>query len=138
MEPGPPAREQQATTPESSLSPWCALGLAGWFGLVGGAMDLGMIHLKKDVFHASLYYEQGRHFHWVVPVANLAVMMTLGLVVAGLNRLRLGIISPRSAAWVYGTLAIWGPLLRAPLYGAATLLVAAGAARGFSRWFARP
>ena len=34
------------------------------------------------------------------------------------------------------TLAIWGPLLRLPLYGIATLLLAAGAARRASRWFA--
>ena len=75
-------------------------------------------------------------------------MMVPGLVVALLNRLRAGMVSPRTAAWVFATLAIWGPLLRAPLYGTATLLLAVGAARACQplvrqaatlvlRWFAR-
>ena len=127
MEPGPPVVEQRATIPESSLSPWGVLVLAAWFGLVGGALDLGMILVKRDVFHTSLYYEQGKNFRWVVPVANLAVMMVPGLLVALLGRLRAGTISPRTAAWSFATLAIWGPLLRLPLYGAATLVLAAGA-----------
>jgi arylsulfatase A-like enzyme len=134
---GSSARNQQTPAPEMSLSARWALVLAAWFGFCGGILDLGVIHLKRDVFHASLYYEQGRHFHWSVPVANLAVMMVLGAVVAGVSRLRPGVLSPRSAAWLYGTLAIWGPLLRAPLYGAATLVFAAGAARYLSRPFAR-
>jgi arylsulfatase A-like enzyme len=123
------------TTPESLLSPRCALVLSAWFGLVGGAMDVGMIHLKRDVFHSSFYYEQARHFQWVVPVANLTVMLVPGVVVAGLCRLRPGIISPRLAAWIFGTVAIWGPLLRAPLHGAATLILAVGIARWISRSF---
>jgi arylsulfatase A-like enzyme len=130
--------QSRGKTPDRSLSPRCALVLAAWFGLVGGAIDLGLIHLKRDVFHWSFYYEQGRHFRWVVPVANLAVMMVPGLLVAGLNRLRPGFISARSAAWAYGTLAIWGPLLRASLYGAGTLLLAVGVSRVISGWFASP
>jgi len=136
VEPGPPALEPLERTSKSALSPWNALVLAAWFGLVGGTLDLGMIFLKRDFFHASLYYEQGRNFRWVVPVANLVVMMVPGLVVAGVSRFRPGMISPRTAAWLFATLAIWGPLLRAPLYGIATLLLAVGAARAVSRWFA--
>ena len=47
--------------------------------MVGGYLDLGAIFLKRDVFHATLYYEQGRHFRWVVPLANLAVMLVPGV-----------------------------------------------------------
>jgi arylsulfatase A-like enzyme len=126
--------ETPEPTPRSSLSSGAALGLAAWFGLVGGYLDLGMIVLKRDGLHASLYYEQGRHFLWTVPVANLAVLMVLGLLVAGVNRLRPGRVSLRAAAFLFATLAIWGPLLRAPLYGMASLLVAFGAARLISRW----
>jgi arylsulfatase A-like enzyme len=111
-----------------------ALEWAAWFGLVGGYLDLGMILLKRDVLHASLYYEQGRHFLWTVPVANLAVMMGLGLLVAGLNRLRPGLVSRRAAVLLFAALALWGPMLRAPLYGAASLVVAVGASRLISRW----
>jgi arylsulfatase A-like enzyme len=135
-----PARstiEQRDPRSESALSARSALVLAAWFGLVGGYLDLGMLFLKKDVFHAVLYYEQGRHFRWTVPVANLVVMMIPGLLIAGGNRLRPGLASLRPAAWLLATLAIWGPLLRAPFYPAASLLVAAGAARLVSRWIAR-
>jgi arylsulfatase A-like enzyme len=97
-----------------------------------------MIHLRRDVLHSSFYYEQGRYFQWAVPVASLAVLMLPGLAIAVLNRLRPGIISPRLGVWIFGTLAIWGPLLRAPLYGAATLLLAAGISRSISPWFSRP
>jgi arylsulfatase A-like enzyme len=117
----------------SVLAPGSALVLAAGIGLVGGYLDLVMIVLKRDVGHAGFYYEQSRHFRWTVPLANLAVMMVPGLLVAVVNRLRPGRISPRSAIWLFATLAIWMPLLRAPLYGAATLLVAAGLARWISR-----
>lgn len=125
--------EHRETTGGPNLSARLVIVLALWFGLVSGYLDLGMIFLKRDVFHASLYYEQGKHFRWVVPVANLAVMLIPGLLVAALNRIRPGLVSLRSASWLFGTLAIWGPLLRAPLYGAASLLVAAGSARWISR-----
>jgi arylsulfatase A-like enzyme len=137
VEVGPPAVEPRTTILESSVSPWCILVLAAWFGLVGGALDLGMIFIRRDVFHTSLYYEQGRNFRWVVPLANLMTMMALGLCVAFVSRLRPGKISSRTAAWSFATLAIWGPLSRLPLYGLATLLLAAGAARPISAWFAR-
>ena len=135
MEIGPAAFERRAATPGSPLSVWSVLALAAWFGLVGGVIDLGIIFAKRDLFHATLYYEQGKHFRWVVPAANLAVMMVSGLVVAVVARLRPGLISPRVAAWFFATLAIWGPLLRLPLYGIATLILAAGLARAASRWF---
>ncbi len=118
------------------LSWWSVLVLAAWFGLVGGYIDLGMIFLKTDLAQASSYYQQGRNFRWVVPVANLVIMMVPGLLVAGVNRLRPGLVSLRSAAFLFATLAIWGPLMRAPLYRSASLVLAAGAARLISRWVA--
>jgi arylsulfatase A-like enzyme len=136
LEPAPATHAHLETACEAFLSPRSALVLAAWFGLVGGYLDLGLIFVKRDMFHASLYYEQGRNFRWVVPVANLAVMMIPGLLVAGVNRIRPGLVSLRSAVWLFATLAIWGPLLRAPLYGVASLLIAGGAARWLSRWAA--
>jgi arylsulfatase A-like enzyme len=119
------------------LSPSSALVLAAWFGLVVGYLDLGMIFVKRDLFHASHYYEQGRHFRWVVPVANVMVLMLPGVLVAVVCRLRRGWISARNAAWLLGTLALWGPLLRAPIHGVAAFLLAAGIARVISRGPAR-
>ncbi len=100
-----------------ALSWIAALVLAAWFGLVGGYLDLGMIFLKRDLFHASLYYQQGRHFRWAVPLANLAILMIPGLLVAGMNRLRPGRISCRFAVFLFATVAVWGPMLRIPFYG---------------------
>ena len=48
------------------------------------------------------------------------------------SRLWPGRVSLGIAAWLLATLAIWGALLRAPLYGACTLLLAAGLARMIS------
>jgi hypothetical protein len=55
--------------------------LPAWFGLAGGLIDLGIIFARRDLFHATLYYEQGASFRWVVPAASLVVMMVPGLVV---------------------------------------------------------
>jgi arylsulfatase A-like enzyme len=136
VEPGPPAVDPRAPSAELSLSAWDVLALAAWFGLAGGALDLAMIFVRRDVFHTSLYYEQGKNFRWVVPLANLAVIMAPGLVLAVVSRLRPGIVSPRATAWALATFAVWGPLLRLPLFGAATMLLAAGIGRALSRWFA--
>jgi arylsulfatase A-like enzyme len=133
-QPVPDTAEPPSPTSRAGISWGLALVLAAWFGLVGGAFDLAMVVLRRDVFHTSPYYELGRHFLWTVPVANLALMMVLGILVAGANRLRSGVISPRTAVFLFATLAIWGPLLRAPLYGVASLLVAVGVARPLSRW----
>jgi arylsulfatase A-like enzyme len=126
------ASSTRASTSGDTLTPRSALVLAAWFGLVGGYLDIGMILLRRDIFGATLHYEQSRDFWWAVPLANLAVVMAPGLLVAGLNELRPGLISTRTAAWLCATLALWGPLLRAPLYGWATLLLAFGVARWIS------
>jgi arylsulfatase A-like enzyme len=123
-------------TPKGLLTARSALFRAAWFGLVGGAIDVGMIHLKRDIFHSSFYYEQGRHFHWVVPLASVALLMVPGVTIAALCWLRPGLISPRFDAWIFGTLALWGPLLRLPLYAAASLLLALGISHAASGSFA--
>ena len=110
------------------------LVLAGWFGLLGGLLDLAMIFARKDWLHATHYHEQGRHFVWTVPLAHLGLLIAAGLLIAIIVRLRPGLISIRSAAFILATMALWGPLLRAPIHGLAGLVVAIGAARLLSRW----
>ena len=109
---------------------------AAMFGLVGGYLDLGMIHLKRDVLRLMLYHEQGRNFLWGVPTSYLGVVMILGLVVVAVNRVLPGRVTPRAAAWLFATLAFWGPLLRAPFFGLASLMLAAGSGRVAGHWFA--
>jgi arylsulfatase A-like enzyme len=120
-----------------TLSPRACLVWALWFGLAGGYLDLGMLFIKRDLFHATVYYEQGRNFYWTIPLAASALFAVLGLALAGVNFSRSGTISVRLAVWLLATLAFWGPLLRAPIYAAATLLLAAGIARFVSSGIAR-
>src|SRR5438270_7723116 len=102
-------------TARTPLTPLRALVMAAWFGIVGGYLDLAVIFVKRDLFHASLYYELGKDFRWVVPVANLAVMMVPGVILALICWLRPGSLSPRTTVWILAALALWGPLFRAPL-----------------------
>ena len=119
------------------LAPRTAVALAAGFGLVGGYLDVVGIVLKKDVFHAGFYYREGRHFPWAVPVGSLALVLVPGLIVAAISRLRPGSISARAAAWLFATLVLWVPLLRLPLHGLASLLLAAGLGRGIGTAVAR-
>jgi arylsulfatase A-like enzyme len=111
------------------------LALAALFGLVGGYLDVLLIYLKKDVFHASMYFNQGRNFAWTVPLGHLAILVAVGAIVAAIHRLRPGLFPLRAVAWLLATLALWVPLLRTPVAGAASLVLAAGLARWISRPF---
>src|SRR5207302_9088180 len=73
------------------------------------------------------------NFLWAIPIANLALLVGPGVLVAAVNRLRPGLVSLRAAVWLFATLAIWGPLLRLPLLGVASLLLAVGLGRWVSR-----
>src|SRR5262249_2576536 len=118
----PSGRGHSAQPGRLTLTPRGALFLAAWFGLVAGHPALGGVLLKKDVLHASVYYKQGWFFPWAVPLSDLAVMMVFGLLVAGVNRLRPGLVTVRAAAWLFATLGLWGALLNLPLTGVADLL----------------
>ena len=113
------------------------LVLAVWFGLVSGVLDLIMIVVRRDVLHVSPYYEQGRHFLWTVPAANLVLMIGLGLVMVVAGWVRPAWGSVRVSTFLFTTFAVWGPLLRMPLHGLAGLVVGAGVARVSSGWIAR-
>ncbi|HWE38947.1 MAG TPA: sulfatase [Isosphaeraceae bacterium] len=116
------------------LTPRSALELAAWFGLAGGLIDLGvMVAIKRYWYHHN-YYWQGSFFPWAIPVANLVVLLVPGLIVAGVARAWRGLVSHRAAAWMFATLALWGPLLRFPVIGWASLLLAAGLGRRFGLW----
>jgi arylsulfatase A-like enzyme len=115
-----------------TLTPTAALAWAAWFGLVGGHLDLVGLVLRTQLI-TLIPYGQGPYFPWSVPVANLALLLMAGLVVALVNRLRPGGISARGALWFYATLALWGPMLRLPLFGLASLVLAAGVGRWISR-----
>jgi hypothetical protein len=105
-----------------------AVLLAISIGLVGGYLDLLIIVLRKYFWNPEGYFRTARDFPWTVPLGHALLLLIPGLVVAAVNR-RPRKISLRVASWLFGSLAIWAALLRAPLYGACTLLLAVGLAR---------
>jgi arylsulfatase A-like enzyme len=133
MEPVPAETPKDHPPRLARLSPRGALQFAAWFGLLGGYLDLAGMFLRRKYWDQDLYYWEGRDFPWTVPLANLALVMAPGLLVAVANRLRPGLVPLRFAAWVFATVALWGPLLRMPVSGTASLLLAAGLARWASR-----
>ena len=124
-------KEHPCESTDAFLAPRSAVWLAAWFGLVGGYVDLILMILRRKIF--GYYYLQGREFYWTVPLAGLALVMVPGLLTALVNRLRPGCVSHRAAAWLFMTVALWGALLRLPLQGGASLLLAAGIGRWASR-----
>jgi hypothetical protein len=105
--------------------------MAAGFGLLGGYLDLVSILVRREVFWR--HYLQGREFYWTVPSAGFVLVMLVGLLVAVASRLRPGLISIGAAGWLLATVALWGALLRLPLHGVASLLLAAGLGRWASR-----
>jgi arylsulfatase A-like enzyme len=125
---GPPAERRL-----SARSPLDALLVACCFGLAGGFLELCAQLLAKHVLHTTEYHKQGRFFPWALPVANLAIMVVPGLIVALLERLRPGLVPFRVATWMFATLMLWAPLLILPVTGWTGLLLAAGLGRLISR-----
>ena len=103
--------------------------LSAWCGLVAGLFEVGTIVLRKQVLDSDHLYRMSRHFVWLIPLANLCVFLTLGL-------LGCGIISlwPRRGRWLFArglcALVILPSVLVAfpQVYGLAWLVVAVGMA----------
>ncbi len=81
------------------------------------------------MWHEEGYFRAARDFAWTVPLGHAALLATAGLIVALVNRVRPRGISPRVALWLFAALAIWGPLLRMPMYGWCTFIFAVGLGR---------
>jgi arylsulfatase A-like enzyme len=111
------------------LSPKAAVLLAIALGLCGGYLDLSLILVRKTLWRETLSLHNGRDFAWTIPLSLAIVMLIPGFLIATLNWLRPRLISVRAASWLFATLAIWAALLRLPLYGACSLLLAAGLGR---------
>jgi arylsulfatase A-like enzyme len=110
------------------LTSTAAIALALAFGLAGGYLDLLIIVLRKYCWNPEGFFRTARDFPWTVPAGHALLLLVAGLVVAVMNR-RPQSISLRMGTWIFATLAIWGALLRAPLYAAGTLLLAVGLGR---------
>jgi arylsulfatase A-like enzyme len=120
---GPRARRSRSSI---VLSPKAAILLAIWFGLCGGYLDLALMTYKKYFWYPEGYFWSGKDFPWSVPLGHVVLLFIPGLLVAAVNRRRTGLESARAASWLFATLAFWAALLRMPLYGMCSLLLAAG------------
>jgi arylsulfatase A-like enzyme len=101
-------------------------------GLCGGYLDLVLVVLKKHFWSDLGHYESGRDFPWSIPAVHVVLLLIPAVLMAAVVRLRPGHVSLRTASWLFATLAIWAALLRAPLYGVSSLLLAAGLGRPIS------
>ena len=129
MEPRPTEPAARRRPGRLPLSPAAAVLLAISFGLCGGYLDLGVILFKKLWLNPEGSFRCARDFPWTVPVSQMVLLAIPGGLVAAVNRLRPKSLSLNVASWLFATLAIWSALLRLPIYGACSLLLAAGLAR---------
>jgi hypothetical protein len=72
------------------------------------------------------YFGSGRDFVWSVPLVHVVWLLIPGVLLAAISLIRTRLVSLAVGLSLLATLAIWAALLRAPLYGASTLLLAAG------------
>ena len=128
----PPKRAARRPPSRVPLSPTAAVLLAISFGLCGGYLDLLFMLFKKFCWDQEGFLRSGRDFPWTVPVGHAVLLLIPGVVIAAVSRLRPRLVSLRAGSWLFATLAIWAALLRLPLYGACTLLLAAGLGRPIS------
>jgi arylsulfatase A-like enzyme len=114
------------------LTASAAVLLAISFGLCGGYLDLFLMLFRDVWWDEEWILRWGRDFPWTVPAAHAVLLLIPAILIAALSRLRPRLVSLRAGSWLFATLAIWAALLRLPLYGAATLLLAAGLGRPIS------
>jgi arylsulfatase A-like enzyme len=103
--------------------------LAVSFGLCAGYLDVAIIVAKKLFWNPEGYYRVARDFPWSVPLGHAALMLIPGAAVAVAARLARGRVSLHAASWLLATVALWGALLRLPIYGGCSLALAAGLGR---------
>src|SRR5271156_2247703 len=111
-----------STTPAGSSPGHARVGatilmlLAIAIGLCAGYLDLTILIFKKYCWNNEGYVRNASDFPWTVPLAHAALLSFVALLVIALNWARPRGVSLRAAAWLYGTVAIWGALLRMPVY----------------------
>ena len=113
---------------------WARCLLAIALGLCGGYLDL-LVMIFQEILSgmisgtfgaAAIFLGASRSY-------TRSCWAIAGVLVAIVNWVRPGRrITLRAGAWLFATLAIWAALLRMPLYGVCTLLLAAGLARPIS------
>jgi arylsulfatase A-like enzyme len=126
----PPQPETHREPSRVPLSSTATILLAIALGLCGGYLELVVMLAMKYYWNALRYFWSGSDFPWSVPVAHAILLGIAGVFVAIVNGVaRQRLITLRAGAWLFATLAIWLGLLRLPLYGVCSLILAAGLGR---------
>jgi arylsulfatase A-like enzyme len=71
------------------------LVLSAWCGVIAGLLEVGTIVLRKHMLDPDRLYKMSRHFVWLVPVSNVSVLLTLGLLACGI-----ALVWPRRGRWL--------------------------------------
>jgi arylsulfatase A-like enzyme len=58
------------------------LGLSAWCGLLSGLLEVGVILLRKHALTTDQFYRMSAQFVWMVPLINLAIFLTAGLLLS--------------------------------------------------------
>ncbi len=129
MDNGVPKPADRRPPNRVTLTPLAAIMLAISFGLCAGYLDVLIIIVKRFCWNPEGYYRVARDFPWSVPLGHAVLLAIPGLLVAAICRVLPRRVPLRLMAWLFATLAIWSALLRLPIYGACSLLLAAGLGR---------
>ncbi len=121
-----------ASHPAAGLRPGRAgpatiLLLAAWIGLVAGWLDLAMMVVKTRLIDGD-FYRLGEHFAWLIPAGVAVLVLSPGILLAPIARLRRAGVRP---GWAVGPPAFIGSLdlcARLPLELWASLLLSGGLA----------
>jgi arylsulfatase A-like enzyme len=138
--------EQNVLSPASTTTPVVRQSLRGrdllllsaWCGLAAGLLEVGTRVLCRAIDPSERLYSMSHHFIWLSPLANLAVFVSIGLLLAVAVKL-----APHATIW-FGTRLICAcmilPVLIATvpwIYTSAWLLVSIGAAACLVPFFGR-
>ncbi len=126
LRPKPVPRRRPSGLPLSAAG---AVLLAISFGLCAGYLDLFLMLFKKYYWKDEWILRFGRDYPWTVPVAHAVLLLIPAIVIAALAPMRRRFVSMCAGSWLFATLAIWAALLRLPLYGVCSLILAVGLGR---------
>ncbi len=123
-----PLNVDTANSPERIPLSWAsAVLLAGSLGLCAGYFELLLMVLMQHFWDDEGYVRTGRDFLWTVPLGDAILLVIAAALLFIAFRIRRRSLSVNLGSKLFASLAIWAVLLRLPLYGVATLLLAAGA-----------
>jgi arylsulfatase A-like enzyme len=81
------ARGPQAVQRPNRLGPLDLIVLSAWCGLAAGLVEVGTRILCRAVNPVHRLYLMTRHFIWLTPLANLLLLLGLGLLLAALTKI---------------------------------------------------